>query len=261
MQWVSDAIVLQMKPFSETSFIVTVLSELHGLHSGLLRKKNVNPGDIVEATWTARLPDQLGTWGFELKKAYAWVVMRDPCRLRCFQVFVGVLTEVLLERMACGEIYEKAVHFLHVFADQSEDFARGAAWLWSLLFFELALLPYVGFVLDFKDLAIASEHDPLEFVSPRTGRVVTRSMGWPYKDKLLPFPSTFFKNTEDKNAANVTDTFLLFNTKSLDDLGKLFTITHYFLFKNQTKASGNEQVKELHKQFLFTLGLHTGVDE
>ena len=53
---------------------------------------------------------------------------------------------------------------------------------------ECDLLAAVGFGLDLARCAVTGTNQDLAYVSPRTGRAVSREAGAPYKDKLLPLP-------------------------------------------------------------------------
>ncbi|MDR3285651.1 MAG: DNA repair protein RecO C-terminal domain-containing protein [Holosporales bacterium] len=234
MQFIDDSIILKIKFFSETSFIVTVISKNNGLHRGLLRKKNINLGDITQSTWTARLSEHLGTWDFESKKSCAAFIMRNNLKLKCFQFFCEILCESLPERMICCDIYEKSQNFIFSLCEDSKK------WIFDFLLLELSLLPRVGFVLDFSDLHLATENDPLEFVSPKTGKIVTRSRGEPYKDKLLKFPFFFLKKNE-KNG-------ILYENIQKKELKDAFDLTHHFLFQNQSK-NGNS-LQEIHENLI-----------
>jgi DNA repair protein RecO (recombination protein O) len=50
------------------------------------------------------------------------------------------------------------------------------------------LLEDLGFGLDLSRCAVTGEMDDLIWVSPRTGRAVSREAGAPYADKLLTLP-------------------------------------------------------------------------
>jgi DNA repair protein RecO (recombination protein O) len=50
------------------------------------------------------------------------------------------------------------------------------------------MLQALGFGLDFSRCASGSADMDLVYVSPRSGRAVSRSAGQPYADKLLPLP-------------------------------------------------------------------------
>ena len=59
--------------------------------------------------------------------------------------------------------------------------ARYAAW-------ELALLAELGFGLDLAACAVSGTTEDLAWVSPRSGRAVSRAAGAPWAERLLPLP-------------------------------------------------------------------------
>src|SRR5207245_6525678 len=56
---------------------------------------------------------------------------------------------------------------------------------------EQALLGALGFGLDLARCAVSDATTDLAYVSPRTGRAVSRTAGLPYSDKLLRLPDFF----------------------------------------------------------------------
>ena len=62
--------------------------------------------------------------------------------------------------------------------------------VWPAIFvrFEAGLLEDLGFGLDLSRCAVTGSMDDLVWVSPRTGRAVSREAGGPYADKLLNLP-------------------------------------------------------------------------
>jgi DNA repair protein RecO (recombination protein O) len=62
--------------------------------------------------------------------------------------------------------------------------------VWPAVFvrFEAGLLQELGFGLDLTRCAATGSPDDLVYVSPRTGRAVSRTAGEPYRDKLLRLP-------------------------------------------------------------------------
>ena len=62
--------------------------------------------------------------------------------------------------------------------------------IWPAVFvrFEAGLLQDLGFGLDLSKCAATGQVDDLIYVSPRTGRAVSREAGEPYKDRLLLLP-------------------------------------------------------------------------
>ena len=233
MQWSDEAIILKIKPFSEKSHIVTVITNEHGIYSGLLKNKNVSLGDFVKATWTARLSDQLGTFSFDIDKSCVAFLLRNKEKLMCFNFFCELLNELMHERMRCSDVYKSSYDFLVSICEESNE------WILKYLLLEISLLPRIGFVLDFSDLKNATEDDPLEFVSPKTGKIVRRSVGLPYKDRLLKFP-TFFLNDKYEYEKISKKEFL-----------EAFLITNNFIFKGNLKSKENEEMISVHKNLIF----------
>ena len=62
--------------------------------------------------------------------------------------------------------------------------------IWPAVYvrYEAGLLQDLGFGLDLSKCAATGDVDDLVYVSPRTGRAVSRKAGAPYHDKLLPLP-------------------------------------------------------------------------
>lgn len=227
MSWSGNAIVLETKNFGENGCLVGVISDEHGLHKGLLKnnaKKKINIGDFVLAKWTARLDGQLGVWSFEVEKSCTSYIMHDRLRLKCLIVVCKILSEVLTERTPCADVYKKFYNFLNDVCGNTINY------VFKYLFFELFLLPRAGFVLNFEDIKMATEEDPLFFVSPRTGKVVTKETGAPYKEKLLIFPQFLINELTDASIKEI----------HRHEIKIAFDLTTYFLLKNFDKLRNNE---------------------
>jgi DNA repair protein RecO (recombination protein O) len=74
MEWTDEGIVLACRQHGESAAIVVVLTREHGRHAGLVRGATsarlrgvLQPGNRVEATWSARLSEHLGSFRIELK--------------------------------------------------------------------------------------------------------------------------------------------------------------------------------------------------
>ncbi|MEY4795377.1 MAG: hypothetical protein RL724_2313, partial [Pseudomonadota bacterium] len=73
IEWEAPAVVLDLRPHGEGGAVVTVLTEAHGRHAGLVKGDASRaqaglwlPGNLIEARWVARLSDQLGSLSGEL---------------------------------------------------------------------------------------------------------------------------------------------------------------------------------------------------
>ncbi|MCK9993969.1 MAG: DNA repair protein RecO (recombination protein O) [Alphaproteobacteria bacterium] len=61
-------------------------------------------------------------------------------------------------------------------------------WPAALVRWEMGLLEELGFGLDLSKCAATGAIDDLIYVSPRTGRAVSRTPGLPYHERLMPLP-------------------------------------------------------------------------
>jgi hypothetical protein len=69
-----------------------------------------------------------------------------------------------------------------------EALMQDGAWLERYVVFELDLLADLGFGLNLGTCAVTGSNEDLAFVSPRSGRAVSRGAAGPYVDRLLPLP-------------------------------------------------------------------------
>ena len=105
MEWQAPAIILAARAHSESDALVTVLTEGHGRHHGLARGGSSRaqaptwqPGNLVQARWIARLPDQLGAMTAELVHPGAALAMDDALSLAVLSSACAVAEGALPER-------------------------------------------------------------------------------------------------------------------------------------------------------------------
>jgi len=184
------AIILSSRKHAETSALIDVLSESHGTYKGVTRgafsAKNrgiYQPGNIISMTWEARLPEHMGSIKGELLTPYAALIMPDAKALPLLSSATALLALALPERHPYPKIYEALRHLLaHLTHAPNECLAE-------YIHFELLLLAETGFGLDLSECAGTGSTDNLIYVSPKSGRAVSRDAGEPYKDKLLKLPA------------------------------------------------------------------------
>jgi DNA repair protein RecO (recombination protein O) len=63
--------------------------------------------------------------------------------------------------------------------------------------FEAGLLDELGFGMDLSRCASTGSLDELIYVSPRTGRAVSREAGEPYRERLLKLPPFMLRRRTD----------------------------------------------------------------
>ncbi len=204
MDWNDEGIVLSARKHGETSVIVRLMTRAHGVHAGLVRggagKRNrglFQPGNRVAAVWRARLSEHLGSYTCEMIKAVAAPLLDDPLRLAGLSAACALTEATLPEREAHADVFEG----LSVVLDSLDgDF-------WPVVYarWEVGLLGALGFGLDLRHCAATGSADDLVYVSPKTGRAVSRTAGEPYKDKLLALPAFLLNGGAGGDSAAVAD--------------------------------------------------------
>jgi DNA repair protein RecO (recombination protein O) len=187
MQWTDEGIVLSVRPHGETAAVVDLWTRAHGRHLGLVhggRSRRLRPvlqaGNHVDATWKARLADQLGSISLEMRRAFAAETMDDAAALAALSTMT-ILMRLFPERDPHPNLYEITLFVLGFLDDAT-------VWPALLVRWELALLDELGFGLDLSQCAATGSNDRLIYVSPKSGRAVSASAGEPYRDKLLALP-------------------------------------------------------------------------
>ena len=211
MEWVDEGMVLGVKRHGETSIILELMTHAHGRHLGLVRGGSsprlrgiLQPGNAVRATWRARLDEHLGLYLVEAANLRVAGFM-DKAHALHGVTHLAALCRLLAEREPHIAIYDA----LGAILDRLDD-PQAAAPL--IARFELDFLAELGFGLDLTACAATGAKDELAFVSPRSGRAVSRAAGEPYRDKLMRLP-VFLRREGSEGArpspGDVVDAFVL----------------------------------------------------
>jgi DNA repair protein RecO (recombination protein O) len=189
MQWTDHAIVLSARKQGEHSAVIRVLSPSHGVYAGVMRgvhskrhRGTIAPGNMVSATWQARLPEQLGLFVCELLEPAAALIMDDAAKLLALSSACAMVEATLPERHPYARLFTFFHAFLGTLKEQDD-------WAQAYVQLELELLSETGFGLDLTACAASGTTQDLLYVSPRSGRAVSQQAGEPYKDKLLTLPA------------------------------------------------------------------------
>jgi DNA repair protein RecO (recombination protein O) len=187
MQWSDEGIIIGTRRHGETSVIVELMTPAHGRHLGLVRggrsrqkQSLLQPGNSVAATWRARLDSHLGHYTLEGTAERAGRLIEKASGLYAIQALAALL-RLLPERDPHPALYEG----LLAMVDHLDDALIAGGFV---VRFELKVLDELGFGLDLERCAATGTNDDLAYVSPKTGRAVSRSAGEPYRDRLLPLP-------------------------------------------------------------------------
>jgi DNA repair protein RecO (recombination protein O) len=206
MQWSDEGIVLGVRRHGEASAILELMTREHGRHLGLVRggagsrmRPILQPGNRVAATWRARLDEHLGSYTVEGLDLPAATFLGSAHAV--FGVtHLGALCRLLPERDPHPGIHAALEEVLIYLTDAPQ---AGPA----LVRFELMILGELGFGLDLDSCAATGTTAELSYVSPRSGRAVSRAAGEPWRDKLLRLPAFLADMESEPSAADLADGF------------------------------------------------------
>jgi DNA repair protein RecO (recombination protein O) len=186
MEWSERGLILGVRKHGENSVIVELMTRGHGRHMGVVRAGRsksmqpvLQPGNEVAAVWRARLEEHIGAFVVEPAHLRTHELMGSARALHGVN-WIAALLRLLPERDPHASLYDMALALLPALA--------GPAALDLFVRFELATLAELGFGLDLDTCAATGQRDDLIYVSPKSGRAVSRKAGAPWADKWLPLP-------------------------------------------------------------------------
>jgi len=221
MEWTDDGIVLGTRRHGETSAIAEVMTRGHGRSLGLVRggggsrlRPVLQPGNTVRVVWRARLDEHLGNYTVEP------LHLHGASQLAASHVVYGVthlaaLCRLLPERDPHPEVHD---HLAAMLERLDDPVSAGA----EMVRFELQMLAELGFGLDLESCAATGTVNDLSYVSPKSGRAVSRAAGAPWQDRLFRLP-VFLSNEA---------------MPSLDDIADGFALTGFFFARHVLEPRG-----------------------
>ena len=189
MEWCDPAFVLSARVHGETGAVVELLTESHGRHAahvagGASRRMRpfLQPGARVMATYRARTSDNLGSASLEPFGEGPSALFDDPLALTGLTAATAVTQGALPERDPHPGAYYALEALLQALVLPE---------VWPVIYvrYEAGLLEELGFGLDLSRCAVTGSVDDLAYVSPRTGRAVSRDAGAAYAERLLRLPA------------------------------------------------------------------------
>lgn len=189
MDWVDQGLILSVRRHGESSVVASVLTTFHGRHAGLVRggqsrrlRGVLQPGNLISATWRARLEEHLGVYSLELERSLAAPLLPFADRLAALGSLCALIDNGLPEREAHPALFDITAAVITAL-DCGDD-----SWAPFYVQWELDFLRELGFGLDLSRCAATGAVEDLHFVSPKSGRAVSASAAAPYRDRLLPLP-------------------------------------------------------------------------
>jgi DNA repair protein RecO (recombination protein O) len=220
VEWTDIGIVLGARRHGETSAVAELMTRDHGRHLGLVRggagvrlKPVLQTGNLLSATWRARLDENLGYYAVEAMDLRAASYLSAAHALYGLQ-HLAALCRLLPERDPHPPVFDLLEQAI---AGLGPPLPAAAL----VAFFELQLLAELGFGLDLSSCAATGTTVDLIYVSPKSGRAVSRQAGEPWRDKLLALPAFLGADGESEPAA-----------PSPADLRDGFALTGFFLARH-----------------------------
>jgi DNA repair protein RecO (recombination protein O) len=207
MQWTDEGIVLGARRHGESSAIAELLTREHGRHLGLVRggsgsrlRPILQAGNSVSVVWRARLDEHLGHYTVEPLRLRTATMFAAPQPLLTV-THLASLVRLLPERDPHTALYEELCRMLDGLdaAGTAADVAR----------FELRMLSELGFGLDLSSCAATGRTEELVYVSPKSGRAVSRQAGAAWHNSLLRLPAFFAEPAAAPSTAELRDGFAL----------------------------------------------------
>ena len=230
MHWEDEGIVVSIRPHGETGAIVELLTRAHGRHLGYAHGARgrslapvLQPGNTVRAVWRARLDEQMGTYQVEPVALRSGVLIGSALALYGLATMAALL-RALPERDPHPSLYVA----LDALVARLDDEVLAPP---LFVAFEAALLAELGYGLDLEACAVTGARDHLAYVSPRTGRAVSRDAGAPYVDRLLPLPA--FLTAQGRGGG-----------ASREEVAQGFALTGFFLDRHVFAPSEREPPPE-----------------
>ena len=222
MHWTDEGIVVGVKRHGEANAILELMTHAHGRHLGLVRggfgsrlKPILQVGNSVNVGWRARLDEHLGNYtveGLHLRAAGFFSLAHAVYAVG----HLATLVRLLPERDPHPALHESLEEILDHVVDP------GLAGR-MVVRFELQLLSELGFGLDLERCAATGVSSDLIFVSPKSGRAVSRAAGEPWADKMLRLPR--FLRIPDALPTG-------------SDIADGFALTGYFLTRHALEPRG-----------------------
>ncbi len=188
MEWRDEGVLLSMRPHGEGSAIIEVLTADHGRHMGVVRGGGSRrmapvllPGAQLAVAWRARLDSHIGAFRAEPLRSRA-AVLDDPLGLSGLSAVCALVHHALPEREPHKELYHQTVALM-------DEMVTGEDWGLCYLRWEMRLLEDIGFGLSLGSCAVTGSREDLAFVSPKTGRAVSRTAAGEWVARLMPLPA------------------------------------------------------------------------
>ena len=234
MEWRDQGILLSSRRHGESSAIIEVFTPDHGRHAGVVRGGTsrrvapiLQPGAQIDVLWRARLEDHIGSFQVEPVRSRAAVALGDRLSLAGLNAVTALLSFCLPEREPHAQLYRQSEQLLDLLGQND-------VWPLAYLQWEMRLLNDMGYALELQTCAVTGSRDDLVYVSPKSGRAVSKHAAGEWADRLLPLPAIMRGEGDAEDA----------------EIAEAFKTTGYFLSNHLARDLGNKPLPDARDRFV-----------
>lgn len=234
MEWRDQGILLSARRHGETSAIIEMFTPTQGRHAGVVRGGTsrkiapiLQPGAQLDVAWRARLEEHIGSFSVEPVRSRAAIAMGDRMTLAGLNAVTGLLSFCLPEREPHEPLYQRTQALLDLLGQHE-------VWPLAYLQWEMKLLEEMGYGLELDVCAVTGGVDDLCYVSPKSGRAVSRQGAGEWADRLLPLPPVLRGQGEAEDS----------------QIAQAFQTTGYFLDAHLARDLGEKPLPEARARYV-----------
>ncbi len=214
MKFQDEAIIISVRKFSENKLLLKVLTKNYLLKMGIVSipySKNLQlyqPGNVVFVDANAKDVESLCKFHLEpLGNTIARVINR-PKIVVLINSVTSLIAEVFaLESIESNKLFYQLYNFLNSIDNEENMLAQ-------YVYLEMEILAMAGFGMDLQKCAVTSSTDNLLYISPKSGKAVSKNAAEGFENRLFKM-TKFFSN----------------KIVEIEDIVESLEITGYFIEK------------------------------
>ena len=151
MNWIDEGFLISKNRYSENSLIVEIYTKQHGKTSGIIFggtskkiKNYLQIGNKLHVNYNSKSVNKIGYFKIEILNFYSPLYFDDKQKLSCIITAMNLIKILTVESQSNIKVYELIHKFFLMLNDEN--------WIKSYIFWELALLKYLGYDLELENI-------------------------------------------------------------------------------------------------------------
>ena len=211
-EWNDIGIILSAKKYGEKGLIINILTKTHGRYVSWINNhktksilSSVQPGNLVKVFWKSRIIEKMGSFKIEEISSISGKIFDEKLKLQALISLCSLVEKFLPERQNYSEVFDATKAFLNLLAINND--VDNKLWIKGYVKWEIGLLSSIGFSLDLKQCAVTGQKNNLYYVSPKTGKAVSKEGAGKFAPKLLRLP--MFLGGAEVIRSNLNEEFIM----------------------------------------------------